>query len=146
MRNIGFIIVIVIYAAIYIIRLARKSRPKAPLPHTGDIFPREDDEEEENIPALKARVPEPEPERLAAAADTIAAAKPEDEAPAKGGLFRRLEKMTPLARALVMSEVLGKPKGAEGYRHHMSLVHGNISWAAEEAMSKYLGYEVLRFK
>ncbi|MDR2370418.1 MAG: hypothetical protein LBD71_02960 [Treponema sp.] len=36
--------------------------------------------------------------------------------------------------------------GTEGYRHHMSLVHGTISRAAEEAMSKYLGYEVIRFK
>jgi hypothetical protein len=113
MRNIGFIIVIVIYAAIYILRLARKSRPKAPLPRTGDILPQGDDEEEENIPAVKARVPEPEPERerLTATANNIAAVKPEDKEPAKGGLFRRLEKMTPLARAIVMSEVLGKPKG-----------------------------------
>jgi L-fucose isomerase-like protein len=36
--------------------------------------------------------------------------------------------------------------GNEGYRHHMSLVHGNIAQAVEEAMSKYLGYEVFRFK
>ncbi|MDR2184771.1 MAG: hypothetical protein LBO80_03755 [Treponema sp.] len=36
--------------------------------------------------------------------------------------------------------------GNEGFRHHMSLVHGTIAAAAEEAMSKYLGYEVYRFK
>jgi L-fucose isomerase-like protein len=36
--------------------------------------------------------------------------------------------------------------GREGYRHHLSLVHGTIATAAEEALVKYLGYEVYRFK
>jgi L-fucose isomerase-like protein len=36
--------------------------------------------------------------------------------------------------------------GREGYRHHLSLVHGTIAAAAEEALVKYLGYEVYRFK
>ncbi|MDR2371290.1 MAG: hypothetical protein LBD71_07395 [Treponema sp.] len=112
MRNIGVIVIVVIYAVIYIVKLARKARPKAPPPRAGDIFPRAYDEdnkeEEKSVPAVHIRAPEPA--RLTAAVNTPAAAKPAGGDP-KGGLFRRLEKMTPLARALVMSELLGKPKG-----------------------------------
>jgi hypothetical protein len=132
MRNIGFIVIVVIYAIIYIVRLARKARSQAPLPRAENVLPQEDDEEAEDTPAVQVRVPEPArrtgsaDSRAAlgslaavdslAAADSRAAAKPADEDPAaasQGSLFLRLEKMTPLARAFVMSEVLGKPKGMD---------------------------------
>jgi hypothetical protein len=156
MRSIGFIIIIAIYAVVYIVRLARKSRAKAPAPLPRTVFGEDagdDDEEQENTPAplpVQARAPgqsytiTPEPEQvipgtvtpepeyfeqvsaphnvLAKApkpANALAeqgatvndpAVKPANAEPSSG-LFRKLEKMTPLARALVMSEVLGKPKG-----------------------------------
>jgi L-fucose isomerase-like protein len=36
--------------------------------------------------------------------------------------------------------------GREGYRHHLSLIQGTAAAAAEEALVKYLGCEVYRFK
>jgi L-fucose isomerase-like protein len=35
--------------------------------------------------------------------------------------------------------------GREGYRHHIGLAEGNTAWAVNEALTKYLGYEVHLF-
>jgi hypothetical protein len=35
--------------------------------------------------------------------------------------------------------------GNEGYRHHMSVVHGTVAAAAREALVKYLDYDVHLF-
>jgi hypothetical protein len=116
MRNIGFIVVIVIYAVIYIVRLSRKARAKTPLPRT-EAFPRDEigDEEQESTPSLEAHVPEPvhltpEPEPEYFEQLSVTTRTTPDTEPSRG-IFQRLEKMTPFARAFVMSEVLGKPKG-----------------------------------
>lgn len=44
-----------------------------------------------------------------------------------------------------MQEIL-QYVGTQGYRHHLSVVHGSASIAAREALTNYLGYEVYHFE
>ncbi|MDR1287942.1 MAG: hypothetical protein LBK08_10070 [Treponema sp.] len=135
MRNFIFIVIVVIYAVVYIVRLARKPRtPSRPAMVREDLFADEDDEDDvQDLPSARlpsraeAYMPPPAEEYSVPPAEPVqadfapiesfAAASPaappgKNAGPASSeGIFQQFEKMPPLARAVVLSEILGPPKG-----------------------------------
>jgi hypothetical protein len=138
MNRFFFIVIVAVYALVYIIRLISKAR-KAPPPNpeVHKLFFETGGEEtgepyrEEPLPRQvfepSAFTPDPpvfEPENPSPPAG-VQDLPPKEEAakhtlPVRGtageNVFRKLESMDPLARAFVMNEILGKPKGMEDPR------------------------------
>jgi hypothetical protein len=150
MQNLVFILIVVIYAVFYIVRLARKPREKesAPPPAAEPLF----FEEEEPRPALMGRPPEypdvrgasrlfmPEKKRDDAplSSDSSAGGElppraQESRAPAPGKAqinaappLQRVENLRPLARAFVLSDIVGKPKGLSPGSGPAAEYHGSF--------------------
>jgi hypothetical protein len=132
MSNLPFLIIIgIIYVVVYIVRLSRKAkspdRPPQPAAVEEDYFVKDEEDEtpfrrqaaEVTRAAPRAYVSEP-PVFNAHDDGTEAAASPAAEAAASRaagnsrtnrGFPQKLDTLPPLKRALVMAEILGKPKG-----------------------------------